>query len=68
METPDGPRRGKVVLTRREGETVWFTLDGQTLGFVEVVTIKGSKVSLASTFDTRVRITRTEPVEVQHGS
>jgi sRNA-binding carbon storage regulator CsrA len=56
------------VLTRREGERIWFGLDNETIGFVEVLKIKGAKISLACTFDEDIRIARTEPQEVTGGA
>jgi hypothetical protein len=63
MSAPDhNPPRGRVVLTRRQGDRVYLDLGDRRLGYVEFLKIPhGCKVSVGFTFDRTVRITREEP-------
>ena len=50
--------RGALAITRREREKVFLTLDGRSLGYIEVARISGEKVVLAFVLDRAVRIRR----------
>jgi carbon storage regulator CsrA len=49
-----------LVLTRRIGEEVVFTLNGETLGVVRIGDIRGDKVRIAFDFPQTVTIDRRE--------
>ena len=49
---------GALAITRRERDKVFLTLDGRSLGYIEVARISGEKVVLAFVLDKAVRIRR----------
>lgn len=56
------PNRGRVVLTRRQGDRVYLDLGDRRLGYVEFLRVPHDvKLSVGFTFDRAVRITREEP-------
>lgn len=51
-------KRGALIISRREGERIFLSLDGRSLGYIEVARIAGEKVGIALVLDKRVRIGR----------
>jgi hypothetical protein len=57
----DEVNRGRVVLTRRQGDTVHLSIDGREVGVVEFLRVPhDAKVSVAFTFDRSIGIMRGE--------